>query len=283
MTGQHARVAIPIGDDLGAIRSDELMLVGIDQLLDGVHFDSKIHSPFDIGKKAVNRNLSDCAAMACLPSAMVMSIALPDSIQSDFLERLLAGVHDAGKRFDCPLIGGDTAVWRGPLAISVAILGRAEGIEPITRCGAKPGDRIYVTGALGGSILGRHLTFDPKVHLARELASSFRIHAMMDISDGLSRDLPKLCEPSIVGAKVDSTLIPIHPDAQSMNDNRSPLEHALHDGEDHELLVISPGCSHPSLTDIGEISAEGGVYLRDGDNVKPLEPRGWEYVAGGGR
>jgi len=92
-----------------------------------------------------------------------------------------------------------------------------------------------------------------------------------------------LCESSNVGATIDSVLIPIHPDAQSMNDNRSPLEHALHDGEDHELLVISPGCAHPLLTDIGEITAEYGVFLRDGTNITPLEPRGWEHIAGGAR
>lgn len=273
-----------IGDDLARIGwNEEFVLVGIDQILDGVHFDSASHSPFDIGKKAVNRNLSDCAAMACLPSAMVMSVALPDSIQPTFVERLFAGVRDAGERYDCPLVGGDTAVWRGQLLISVAVLGRTEGIAPITRDGAKPGDRIYVTGPLGGSILGRHLTFDPKIRLARELASTCRIHAMMDISDGLSRDLPRLCESSNVGATVDLNLIPIHPDAQSMIDQRSPIEHALHDGEDHELLVISPGCSHPSLINIGEITAELGVFSRDGAGIKPLEARGWEHVAGGAR
>ena len=124
-----------------------------------------------------------------------------------------------------------------------SILGKSAGITPITRSGARPGDNIYVTGPLGGSILGRHMTFEPRVHLARKLAQSGVVTAMLDISDGLSRDLRQICDLSNVGAILDAAKIPIHADAVELakRDHREPIEHALHDGEDHELLLTAGG------------------------------------------
>src|SRR5437762_4509180 len=132
------RLVVPIGDDLAAMKwaGDDLLLVGVDQVLDGVHFDSSIHTPRQIGRKAMNRNLSDCAAMACLPAAAIATVALPRGMGIEFARELYLGLREAGDEFDCPIIGGDTASWDAKLALSVTILGRSDGIAPITRSGA---------------------------------------------------------------------------------------------------------------------------------------------------
>src|SRR3954462_4544423 len=164
-----ALVRLAAGDDLAVLNwpAGELLLVGADQVLDGVHFDSIKHTPREIGRKAMNRNLSDCAAMACLPAAATATVALPRGVGIEYAKELYLGLREAGEVFDCPIVGGDTASWEGKLALSVTILGRADGIAPITRDGAKAGDGIYVTGPLGGSILGRHMTFVPRINEAR--------------------------------------------------------------------------------------------------------------------
>jgi len=279
---QHpsSRVILPAGDDLAILRwhSDDLLVVGVDQVLDGVHFDSAQHSPRSIGQKVMNRNLSDCAAMAALPVAALATVALHSSSNLNYAKELYLGLKDAADPFDCAIIGGDTASWPNPLAFTVTILARSAGIQPITRRGAKAGDGIYVTGPLGGSILGRHMTFSPRIHQARELASGFPLTAMIDLSDGLSRDLAHICQQSNVGAIVDAGAIPIHPDAieQSCHDNRSPLHHALHDGEDYELLFT---CADPcdKAIRIGRITAEQGIQLQTPAGLEPLPPLGWEH------
>src|SRR5256714_8400367 len=141
-------VTHPAGDDLAILKwpADELLLVGVDQVIDGVHFDSAIHPPRLIGRKVMNRNLSDCAAMACLPAAAVATVALPRGIGMDYAKELYLGLRDAADPFDCPIVGGDTASWPGKLCLTVTILGRSAGVPPVTRAGAKPGDAIYVTG-----------------------------------------------------------------------------------------------------------------------------------------
>src|SRR4051794_16028447 len=176
-------VSLPAGDDLAILRwpADDLLLVGVDQVLDGVHFDSGRHDPRAIGRKAMNRNLSDCAAMACLPAAAVVSVALPRGVEMEFAQELYLGLKEAADAFDCEIVGGDTSAWDGKLAMSVSIIGKSASITPITRSGARAGDGIYVTGALGGSILGRHLSFTPRIALARELAKSGMVTAMIDI------------------------------------------------------------------------------------------------------
>src|SRR3954451_22545775 len=154
--GQTDLVRFPAGDDLAVLKwpADELLLVGVDQVLDGVHFDSAVHPPRAIGRKVMNRNLSDCAAMACLPAAAVATVALPKGIGVDYAKELYLGLREAADAFDCAIVGGDTASWGGQLVVTVTILGRGAGIEPITRAGAHPGEGVYVTGPLGGSILG---------------------------------------------------------------------------------------------------------------------------------
>jgi thiamine-monophosphate kinase len=147
-------------------------------------------------------------------------------------------------------------------------------VEPITRKHAAPEDGIYVTGALGGSIIGRHMGFHPRIREGRDLARSGVVTAMIDLSDGLSRDLPRICR----GAIVDEAAIPIHPDARvDRADGHSPLEHALHDGEDYELLFTA-SATPPLGIRVGTITWEEGIRLRRPDGtLEPLRPLGWEH------
>lgn len=277
-------VALPAGDDLAVLDwpREDLLLVGVDQVLDKVHFDSAVHAPAAIGRKVMNRNLSDCAAMACLPVAAVVAVALPRSVDLSYAKALYDGVREAGEAFYCRIVGGDTAVWDGPLALTVTILGRSAGVKPITRSGARPGDNIYVTGPLGGSILGRHMTFTPMIHQARQLAQGAHLSAMLDLSDGLSRDLRHICDQSGVGAILDAEAIPIHSDAVKLShkDGRSSLDHALNDGEDHELLFTTGTAIPPVGIRIGRITSEREILLKDQEQLRPLNPLGWEHRIG---
>lgn len=269
------------GDDLAVLKwpAAELLLVGTDQVIDGVHFDSMVQSPRLIGQKAMNRNLSDCAAMACLPAAAVTTVALPRGSGIEYARELYRGLRDAADPFDCAIVGGDTASWDGKLVLTVTILGRSAGIEPVTRGGARPGDGIYVTGPLGGSLLGRHMTFQPRVELGRKLAMTGRVTAMIDLSDGLSRDLTQICKESGVGAVVEADSVPIHPDAlTASSDGRRPLDHALHDGEDHELLVAGALDDFGApLVRIGRMTSDAAMWLSGQHGMTPLVPRGWEH------
>jgi thiamine-monophosphate kinase len=273
-------VRLAAGDDLAVLNwpRGDLLLVGCDQVLDGVHFDSGKHTPREIGRKAMNRNLSDCAAMACLPAAATATVALPRGAGIEYAKELYLGLREAGDAFNCPLVGGDTGSWEGKLALSVTILGRADGIAPITRSGAKVGDGIYITGPLGGSILGRHMTFSPRLSEARQLASSGQITAMIDVSDGLAIDLWRICQQSGVGAVLDAAKIPVHFDALKLSktSGKTPLEHALHDGEDHELLFTSPACP-PVGNLIGKITADRSLIIEHNGAQRALSPRGWDH------
>jgi thiamine-monophosphate kinase len=248
--------------------------------MDGVHFDSKVHPPRSIGRKVMNRNLSDCAAMACLPAAAVTTAALPQGVGIEYARELYLGLRDAADPFGCEIVGGDTGSWHGKLVLTVTILGRSAGIEPLTRSGAKRGDGIYVTGPLGGSILGRHLTFEPRIALARQLAGTGKVTAMIDLSDGLSRDLVHVCTHSGVGAIIDADQVPIHPDAITVSrDGHSPLDHALSDGEDHELLLTGKLDEFgPPLVRVGRITEQPGMLLMTGSGPVALSPAGWEHA-----
>lgn len=275
-------VQTPVGDDLAVLewKPDDLLIVGVDQVLDGVHFDSSVHPPEAIGRKVMNRNLSDCAAMGCLPAAALVTLALPRGRDLEYAQRLYTGIRDAGCAFGCEIVGGDTGSWGGKLVATVTILGRSAGVKPVTRSGARVGERVCVTGPLGGSRLGRHMTFTPRVKLGRELAAGGLVSSMIDLSDGLSRDLGHICRASGVGAVVYADKVPIHDDAIEMRrDGHSPLEHALHDGEDYELLFTRtiPTMRFPTL-DIGEIIAGSGVWLEADGRRVPLEPKGWEHT-----
>jgi len=275
------RIAVGVGDDLAALtwtQEDGLLLVGVDQVMDGVHFDSAVHTPRAIGRKAMNRNLSDCAAMACLPAAAVATLCLPTGVGVDYAKELFLGMQEAAGVYHCPVVGGDTGSWPGKLVVTVTILGRSAGVTPVTRTGARPGDRIYVTGPLGGSIKGRHMTFSPRVDLARDLAKNHRITAMADLSDGLLRDLRNICLASRVGARLAAGRIPVHPDVGAA-DRDAGLVAAVSDGEDYELVLTSPDMLGPPCVDVGTVTDAPHLSIETG---KAEVTMAFDEIGGGG-
>lgn len=284
----HPSMILGIGDDMAMLRTTgDRILVSSDMLLDGVHFDTGRHSLHAIGRKAIACSLSDCAAMAVRPLAATVSVALPESMQITEAEELLAGMFSIAEEFQLAIAGGDTNRWSHPLAIDVAITAIPyPGIEPVRRCGARPGDSLYVTGPLGGSLLGHHLAFQPRVREAEALGRHLgqRLHAMIDISDGLSLDLWRLCMESKVGAEFDERQLHgvISEDARNAaaTSRRTPLEHALTDGEDFELLMAVNGevsGSDIPLLRIGRITESGLTIARENGRVESLEPRGYVH------
>ena len=272
------RILVDSGDDAALVRIGRAdVLFKTDVVIDGVHVDRRTATPERIGHKALARCLSDIAAMGGVPSFAVVAIMIPRGLKDDVLFRLFLGMERTSRRFRTPIVGGDVAVYDGPLAITVSLTGEMGGRRPVLRSGAKPGDWIGVTGPLGGSLLGKHLTFTPRLREGRRLAERGAT-AMIDISDGLGVDLHHLCEESGVGAVLDEAALPISAAARrsGRRDGRSPLEHALSDGEDYELLYTMP--SRKATGGIGRLVKGSGVALlrRDGTLVD-VPPRGWEH------
>ena len=296
----HPRLQLGIGDDAALIDSTaDSIVTTADLLIDGVHFRIEEHSPERIGRKALAVNLSDIAAMAAKPTAAIVSLALPRGgacglSPPELAKRLLEGMLPLAEQFDCPIAGGDTNLGPGPLVISITALGTPTKRGVLRRDGAQPGDKILVTGSLGGSLTAKHLDFQPRIDEALLLHERFGLTAGMDITDGLSVDLARLAAASGVGAIVNEAALPIADAAHAMaqHSGRLPLEHALHDGEDFELLfTTSPDeakrliAEQPidcGVTLIGEVTAEAELLLHDKTNavkdaVKKLEPRGYEH------
>lgn len=279
----HSHVRRSAGDDLAVLDwPGGLVLLGADPVVDGVHLEIARHGPAAAGRKAVNRNLSDVAAMAGEPLAATLSLVVPRSMSMAGVQAIYLAAEEAGALAKCPIVGGDFASWDGRLVITVGILARAD--TPVLRAAATPGQTLFVTGALGGSILGRHLTFSPRLELGRRIGREFGATAMIDISDGLSRDLPRLLGDSL-GATIDAAAVPIHEDAVrlSRNSGRDPLWHALHDGEDYELLFTASATSLPGCIAIGRVESKPGARVMRGGTSEPLGPEGWEHRLSGER
>jgi thiamine-monophosphate kinase len=202
---------------------------------------------------------------------------------------LVRGAHEFGLVYHCPIVGGDTNSWDYPTVVSISIAARCEpGQTPVGRHGARPGDRIWLTGRVGGSLLGRHMTFEPRIAAALEINRRLAPHAMIDISDGLALDLGRILEASHCGAVLPVAAVDavIHDDAirLSQQDGRTPRDHALHDGEDFELIVVLPAdappaeCARLGLLPLGEIAREPGLWLSaTGGQREPIPLRGWEH------
>ena len=221
-----------IGDDCAVLKFSESkdLLLASDMLVEGVHF-LKSAPPEAIGWKALAVNISDVAAIGGVPRHAVLSLGLPRGTAVAFVDRLYEGLNRCARRFKVNLVGGDT-VRSSKVVIDVAILGEVESGRWVSRAGAKAGDSLLVTGRLGGSVRsGRHLRFIPRVREARMLVSRFKLHAMMDLSDGLWADLARLCEQSRVGAELEASRIPRRPGVS--------VRQALTDGEDFELLIAA--------------------------------------------
>ncbi len=292
------RVALGIGDDCASLRltPGAEVLVTTDMLMDGRHFRLGEASPAEVGYKALAVNLSDIAAMAGVPVAAFVAVALPRGSAVAVAQGLHEGMAPLAKAFGVTLAGGDTNAWDGPLVVSLTLVGEATARGPVRRSGARPGDSVVVTGPLGGSLLGRHLHPIPRVAEALAMAELAPIRAMIDISDGLASDLGHILEESGgLGATLDAGSIPIHDDARASArlDGRSALDHALNDGEDFELcLTLRPSDADrllasppPGLTlrRVGTIEAAPGLRLRGEDgSVVALAGRGFDHLAPGG-
>jgi thiamine-monophosphate kinase len=278
-----AKFPIGIGDDMAEVRltKDSSVLITTDMLLDGVHFNSKKATLEQIGYKSMAASLSDCAAMATIPVAAVVSVALPRDFGAARLKKLHKGILIAAKKYNCPLIGGDMTSWTKPLAVSVAMLSVPGKTKPVKRSTAKTGDVICVTGTLGGSIVKKHLEFEPRLKEAFLIAEA-GTNAMIDISDGLSTDLNHICRLSRKGAIIYADKIPVSKDAKGLNA-------ALNDGEDFELLFTIPQKKFERLrkqwrfnvriTVIGKITGERSVKIKmPYGKVVELQPAGFDHL-----
>lgn len=286
------KIPLGPGDDMAVVKlaSGVPCLLTADVLLEGTHFDLATDSPEEVGRKAVAVSLSDVAAMAALPSVALAWVGLPEEADMDFAKAIYRGMRDCADKFDCPIVGGDVTSWRSRLTLGTAVVAQEGGVTAVRRSGAKPGDLICVTGTLGGSRLGKHLAFEPRIREARAIAKALPIHAMIDISDGLSSDLRHICRESGVAAEVSAGEIPVAAaaDELSQQTGRSALWHALNDGEDFELLftiseadadrVPDLAGSGAAVKTIGRILAGSGMTLIASDGqAEVLEPAGWEH------
>ena len=289
-TPPDPRVLIGPGDDAAAVQftPGAACLVTTDMLLEGVCFRLDEAGPRLVGRKAMAVSLSDMAAMAGRPVAAVVSVGLPRRGGRTLAEELYLGLREPADEFQTAIAGGDTNTWDGPLVIAVTLLGEATPKGPVRRDGARPGDWLLVTGPLGGSIRGKHLSFTPRVREALEIHEAADIHAMIDVSDGLAADVNHLCEESGCGAVLRAEAIPVAAEARAMNDGRSPLEHALADGEDFELVLALPPAEARHLRDtqpvrgitlyhIGDCVREG-LWVEERGQRRALEPRGYVHV-----
>ncbi len=238
----HPQLRLGVGDDAAVLRIAEQAdaVVTTDLLGEGVHFRLTDAAPRQIGHKALAVNLSDLAAMAAQPVAAVIALLLPRTSAGPLARELIEGMLPLAARHHVALAGGDTNTWNGPLVVGVTAIGQTRPHGLWRRDGARPGDRILVTGSLGGSRLGHHLDFEPRVAEALQLAEHYQIHAAIDLSDGLATDLRHVVQASGCGAEVLLQRIPISEAARRLagpNDPSAALRHALCDGEDFELLL----------------------------------------------
>lgn len=226
-----------IGDDCAILpASKRAQAITVDPVIYGRHFDDSIPAR-SVGAKLLKRNLSDLAAMGAKPRAAVVALTLDPRTRTDWLENFYRGLAACAHTYGVTIVGGDIAQADHVLAASLTLVGEATGPRMLTRAGARIGDWIYVTGALGGSLLGKHHRFVPRLAEGAWLAARPEVRAMLDVSDGLAKDLhaltPRNAQPALIAAQ-----IPISAAARklALNSKRPALDHALGDGEDFELV-----------------------------------------------
>jgi thiamine-monophosphate kinase len=296
-------VALGIGDDCAILRipTGHETLVTTDFSLEGVHFRREWHSPQVVGHRCLVRGLSDIAAMGGQPIAAFLSLALPPKLPQNWVDRFMTGLLELADEFKVTLAGGDTAQSPSKILADIIVVGSAPKGKAICRSGARPRDRIYVTGDLGGSAAALALLFSgrklraadfphhfhptPRIQVGRWLREHGLASAMIDTSDGLSTDLAHICEESAVGAEIHAEAIPRAETGKPTH--RVDLKFALHGGEDYELLFTAPRAKRiprriggVTITQIGEITRQRGIVLIDGRKRSELRPQGWEHFRG---
>lgn len=300
-------VSLGIGDDAALFRpraGHELILT-CDWFLEGTHFLRDKHPADSVGWKCLARALSDVAAMGGIPSCFLLSLALPPSHTGHWLDEFLGGLRRASGRFGSALAGGDTTR-RKEILINITVVGEVQTGRAVLRSGARPGDLLYASGNLGEAELGlhilgrtqrpvsprdpllkKHLYPEPRIALGQWLAKKRLASAMMDLSDGLSSDLPRLCAASGVGARMESSKIPRTGNLDAARKlGLDPLDLALHGGDDYELLFSVPSQKAKSLpgafqgvklTPIGRITQKAKSVVCDKNGrERPLLAGGWD-------
>jgi len=300
-------VHVGMGDDAALLRpgAGYETILTCDWFLEGTHFLCDKHPPDAVGWKSLARALSDVAAMGGVPRCFLLSLALPESRTGRWLDAFLGGLRRASRKFACTLAGGDTTQCR-EILISVAMVGEIRKGRAVLRAGARAGDILYVTGRPGEAELGlrilknskrqaradhpflkKHLYPEPRLALGQWLAEKGLATSMMDLSDGLSTDLPRLCTASGVGADVESEKLPLVQQPRAgRGPGVDPLQLALHGGDDYELLFtvrpaqvnMLPKTLHGvPLTAIGRITGQRElVLLKQAGGNRQLHPGGWD-------
>lgn len=295
-----------VGDDAAVLawRRGWRLLLTADLSIEGVHFDTCLHPPESVGHRALARSLSDIAAMGGAPRVALVSLALSSRMTRRWVERFYAGLLALARRFRVEIAGGDTARTPGQSLVDVVVAGEALARNILLRSGAQAGDRLYVAGELGAAALGLHLLRagagrnsralrphlypEPQCKIGRYLAARRLASAAMDLSDGLSTDLARLCAASDVGARVRTDQLPLARFLPTRNSHGpSPLSLALHGGEDYKLLFSVPASKASLLPaaiggvrlhEIGEVTASRAIILISADGVeRPLAPGGYDH------
>ena len=240
--GKTWKIFAGAGDDCAIVKMPEdqnYLVLKTDCIIEHVHF-ARRSNPLDVGWKAMMRPLSDFAAASAVPQFALITLVVPQKTEVAWVRGLYRGLRRAANRFKVTIVGGETSDTPGPAAISVSVVGFVERTRAVSRGGGKPGDDLFVTGLLGGALKQKHLRFIPRIAESRWLTRNFSVHAMMDLSDGLGADLPRLARASKVGFTIDEENLPV---ARGANVND-----AISEGEDYELLfAISPRESTPLL------------------------------------
>ena len=286
--GSSRGVLVPLGDDAAVVRSPKGGLVlCCDPVVEGVHF--LADTPLSlVGRKAVNRNLSDLAAMGAAARWLLCSVVAPKDFGRARLLKVLGGVRAAARAAGATVVGGDVAAAAGPLVVTISAVGEAPP-QPLRRDALRIGDTLHVTGPLGGSIAGHHLRFRPALREGRWLAQQAGVRAAIDVSDGLLLDLQTMLAASGgYGAELASAAIPVRAAATRLSGGAvdRALERALRDGEDHCLLFsVQRGAALPKggpLTQrarrpIGQVVAAPGITIVDGAERRRVEAAGFEH------
>jgi thiamine-monophosphate kinase len=219
-----------LGDDCAVVETRDhqnLLVLKTDCVVAGVHFLPTANA-IHVGWKAMMRPLSDFAATSAVPQSALITLIAPEKTKVEWMERLYRGLSRAAKRFKVSIVGGELSGTAGPVAISVSVVGFVERNRYVSRRGGKAGDDLFVTGRLGGALKQKHLQFVPRIVESRWLTRNFPIHAMMDLSDGLGADLPRLAKASRVGFDIELESLPLARGAK--------IDNAISEGEDYELL-----------------------------------------------